>query len=84
MLNPFWQPDVNGNLNWYGSGDANDDVVVISSDLTSMQSGVQNDMAIRRSDSIDSWGANEYSVQTHSKPNTSSINIVIPNVILNH
>ncbi len=45
MLNPFFQPDVNGNLLWYGSADVDSNNVVDWNDYNAMQQGVQNDMA---------------------------------------
>jgi len=45
MLNPFFQPDVNGNLLWYGSGDVDSSGVIDWDDYDAMQQGAQNEMA---------------------------------------
>jgi len=45
MNNIFRQPDTNGDLLWYGSGDADSSGLVDWDDHYAMQQGVQNDMA---------------------------------------
>jgi len=45
MNNPFFQPDVNGNLLWYGSSDVDSNNVVDWPDYNAMQQGAQNEMA---------------------------------------
>jgi len=45
MNHVFWQPNTNGDLLWYGSGDADSSGVVDWDDHTAMQQGIMNDMA---------------------------------------